>query len=66
MTRKVNSDIKAAVLLIINENHAALKDASTNVAHFISKSVFRNRAPRTSKKSRLYSVVKSLKNSPKK
>lgn len=50
MTKKVNSNLKAAVSLIISENQAALKDISTNVAGFISKSVFRNQPQKKPKK----------------
>lgn len=56
MTKKVNSDIKAAVSLIIQENLTAVREICTHAAHFVSKS------PKGSKQSMSQSVKKLVKN----
>ncbi len=66
MTRKVNADVKAVILLIINEDLSALRDILTNVAHFVSKSVFQNQNPKRHKNRKSHGVVKSKGNSGKK
>ncbi len=42
MVKKVHSDVKAAVSLIIRENISALKDVFTNRGHFESKPLSEN------------------------
>ena len=56
MTKKVNSDIKAAVSLIIQENLTAVRDICTHAANFVSKS------PKWSKQSKSQKKTKSIKN----
>ena len=46
MTKKVNSDLKGAVSLIINENLSALRDVFTNISRSVSKSASQNQGPK--------------------
>jgi hypothetical protein len=44
MTRKVNSDFKGAVLLIMHENVAAIREICTRAASWVTKTPFQNKS----------------------
>jgi len=66
MARKVNTHIKAAVSLIINENLAAFRDFLFKIAYFFSKYVLRNHKPKRHNNSKPHNTVKASIKSQKK
>jgi len=63
MAKKVHSEVKAAVLLIIQENLSALKDVFTNHGNSISKSVSQNQGPTRPNNKKMKSIAKPAKKS---